>query len=557
MDALLRFNDLACLDQSNMGVGSAGLAVLARAGFPTVRGIVITPKVFSDFLKKDKIAKALAKYRSGDVDDAENREFLKVIFTEERIPWGHEMDLINGFRELDGSVSLVTTTSTGSDAYPFYADREEEFLRAVKDCWLGWMLSETSPTDNDVMPAVIVREFVEAEVSVELCKRKNDIHIRAIFGLPEGLVDPAVSPDLYEFDAAGELSRIEQRKQEWQYAFGRHGLTRIEVAPEFQGEEKVSGKMLKALDNLMANIHDNQKLACCVVCFVADKPVIYSSDLIPETPDVILTLPHREDSLSLMDLPKPTLTSLDGPVIATKLFLKVDNEEDIGLVADTYVEGLLISKKFIKRNVDWAEKLIDIAKEARRRFSTSGVAVEVPDSDIEELVVFGSHAQTLVESGMEISLLLPGSRSMKELRKIVSAARLHWKGPPTKIWLQIKYPSNLFFMDTLAEHSDFIAVDLESFIRFMLGVSDEGVEEWMDFSLPVLRNAYSEMLMSASTLERKVVALSPDLVGSPSLLEFLVKEGIEILCVKPEELHTVRHIVASIEKRILLERGMK
>ena len=62
------------------------------------------------------------------------------------------------------------------------------------------------------------------------------------------------------------------------------------------------------------------------------------------------------------------------------------------------------------------------------------------------------------------------------------------------------------------------------------------------------------MLMGAASLDRKVAVMSPDLVGSPTLLELLVREGVEILCLKPEEMQTVKHIVASIEKRMLLER---
>ncbi len=83
MDALLRFNDLACLEQSTMGVGSAGLAVLARAGYFTVGGFVITPKVLADFLETDRVAKALDEYRSGAKDHAENRKSLNKAFKEE------------------------------------------------------------------------------------------------------------------------------------------------------------------------------------------------------------------------------------------------------------------------------------------------------------------------------------------------------------------------------------------------------------------------------------------------------------------------------------------
>jgi phosphoenolpyruvate synthase/pyruvate phosphate dikinase len=558
MDAVLRFNDLASLEQTTMGVGSAGLAVLARAGYFTVRGFVITPKVLTDFLKIKRIADALDGFRSGSKDNAVNSDQLKQVFREERIPWGHEMDLISGFRELAGLVSLVATTHKGSDAKPLYANKEESFLLAVKDCWLRWIVSGDGGPEVEILPAVLVREVMDAEVSVELCRRKTDIHIRAVFGLPEGLADPNITSDVFKFDASGELARIEQKKQEWQYVLGKKGPVKKEIASDFQGEEKATGKMLTTLKNLMATIQTAQKLACCIMCFVGDKPIVYSSDLNPETREVELTLPHREDSLSLMKAPK-TIAPQDilVPVIATKLFLKIRDAEDINDVRDAYVEGLLISKKFTEGKQDWVQEVIDITLEAKRRLSTTGIALEISGPDMEELVTFGSRAQPLLESGIQISILLPAIRSMEELRNNLSTVKSHWKGPPAQFWIPIKYPSNLFFMDALAEHSDLLALDLESFTGLMLGMMGEDKSEWMNFSLPILRNAYSEILMNASTLERKVVVLSPDLVASPSLLEFLVREGAEILCVGPEELHTVKHIVASIEKRMLLERGIE
>ena len=71
METLLRFNDLATLNQTTLGVGSAGLAVFARAGFLTVRGFVVTPSVFSDFMKKEEVPKALAAYRASGRTDEE------------------------------------------------------------------------------------------------------------------------------------------------------------------------------------------------------------------------------------------------------------------------------------------------------------------------------------------------------------------------------------------------------------------------------------------------------------------------------------------------------
>ena len=60
---------------------------------------------------------------------------------------------------------------------------------------------------------------------------------------------------------------------------------------------------------------------------------------------------------------------------------------------------------------------------------------------------------------------------------------------------------------------------------------------------------------SCSGMDSSIAVLSKDLIAMPSLLEFLVRNGTEILCVVPRDLQTIQHIVASVEKRMLLETG--
>lgn len=553
METVLSFNDLASLDQTTMGVGSAGLAVLARAGFFTVRGFVITPSVLLEFLKKEEVTRALAEYRASG-QTGEDRERLRSVFNDERLLWSHEMDIVAGLRELGGAASLVATTHLGTDALPLYAGGEGELVAGVKGCWLRWIFSDGGELEGS-LPSVMARKVLDAETSMELRRKKNEITVRAVFGLPEGLDDSSVTPDVYVFNAVGELASMEQKAQEWQYVLGRRGPVRIAVDEEFRSEEKASGEMLKSLEGIMDALLSAKKVARCVVCFVDDKPIIYSGDLIPEaTKDMAMTIPHRDASLTLLPVSEvKRAQEIHAPVIATKLFLKVDAEADVNAVGDIYVEGLIITNTFTS-NRGWPSRLVQLATEAKRRLNTSWITVELPDDDMDELVVFARSAQHLVEAGIEVALLLPGLRSREELRDTVALVNSHWKGPKIERWLPIKYPSNLFFMEALAENSETLALDLDTFARLMLG-STEAKDGWVDYSLSVLRNAYAEIFMSASALDRKLAVLTPELVSAPSLLEFLVREGAEVLCVSAEEFHTVKHIVASIEKRLLLEQG--
>ena len=163
---------------------------------------------------------------------------------------------------------------------------------------------------------------------------------------------------------------------------------------------------------------------------------------------------------------------------------------------------------------------------------------------------------------IEPGILIPGIRSSEELAKEISTINSALEGlvPRAKMWVRIMYPSNLFFMDSLASNGDVLALDLDMLGRLMLGGGEDG--HWLIFSFKALEKALGEALLSvrnqkagSSGMGSTIAVLSEDLVAMPSLLEFLVRNGTQILCVVPRDLHTIRHIVASVEKRMLLETG--
>ncbi len=547
MESILRFNDLGCLNEGAAGSLGAGLAVFARADFPTVRGFVVTPLVFSDFLKKEEIRAALDLYESGAEDPKESWRNVKAVFNRARIFWNHEMDILTSFRELDTTVSIVTTSKYGSSASPIYAHTGQDLLDGIKHCWLKWLRGNLEKLKQQEMPAVLVREIFDSEASVELRKKGQEIIARAVFGLPEGLQDPAVSGDIYEFKADGELERIEQREQKFQYIMRPQGPVKVEVDSEFSAEEKVTGEMLSSLGDIIKFMGEAQGIERCGICFVSSRPVICSAMLVSQK-EGIVELPQRETSLTLMEKPRktPLQDIKHGPVVATKLFIVIDKPDDIGLLDDEYIEGMILSNN-IK-----SEDISEIASEAKRRFKTSQIVIEMKPDGADEIA---SSVQEIIALEIEPGILIPGIRSSEELANAISTINSTLEGlvPRAKIWVRIMYPSNLFFMDSLAKNGDVLALDLDMLGRLMLGGGEDG--HWLIFSFKALEKALGEALASCSEMDSNIAVLSEDLVAMPSLLEFLVRNGTQIICVMPRDLQTIRHIVASVEKRMLLEAG--
>lgn len=547
MATILRFNDLECLNEGASGSLGAGLAVLARADFPTVRGFVVTPLVFSDFLKKEEIAAALNLYNSGAEDPKESWRNVKAVFRRARIIWNQEMDILTAFRELDATASIVTTSKFGVSASPIYASAGQDLLDGIKHCWLKWLKGNLDKLEQQDMPAVLIREIFDSETSLELRKKNQAIIARAVFGLPEGLNDSSISGDIYEFKPDGELERIEQRQQLFQYIMKAQGPAKIELDEEFQNEEKASGDMLTSLLPLRIFMNDNPGIERCGICFVSSRPVVCSAALVSQRED-IMELPQREQSLSLMEEKKPTPISIiqHGPVVATKLFLNIEEPDDINRLTDEYVEGLMISK-----NIELSE-INQIVSDAKRRFKTSQAIVEIQSEEHEDIA---STMREIMSHEVEAGILIPGIRSSEELTKVIGNINQALEGlaPKPKMWLRVMYPSNLFFMDTLASKADVLALDLDMLGRLMLGGGEDG--HWLIFSFQALEKALGEALEDCSKSNSSIAVLSEDLVAMPSLLEFLIRNGTQILCVQPQDIHTIRHIVASVEKRMLLESG--
>jgi len=548
MTSILSFSDLGCLNESAAGSLGAGMASFVRAGFPAARGFVITPIVLSDYLKKPEITAVLDLHSSGAENHDDSWRSVKSVFGKTRLGWNHEMDILTAFGELDSIVSIVTTSRYGTAVSPVYGARGEDVLDGIKHCWLKWLRTNMQNLADHDMPAVLVKEVLDSEVSVELRKKGLEIRARAVFGLPEGLQDPGISSDIFEFDPDGKLERMEMRPQVLQFIMKGHGPSKVDVAESFRGEEKLSGEMIASIENIMKFMRDNTGISMCGVCFVSSRPVICHASLSSDA-GTKPELPPRERSISLLEPVKHVHAAEQAPVVAARLFLHIENRADLDALGDSYVDGIIAAGNPLSRE-DWKQNIESITAEAKRRFRSSSVIIELGDTEPQTLGRLAEAAESISQAGMQAGMLIPGIRSDAELAKVIRILKsaLPEASKPA-IWVRVMYPSNLFFMDALAEMSDVLLLDMDSLGRLMLG-TDSG--KWKHFSIPALEKALEQTFASKSN---PLAIISEDMVSTPGLLEFLIRSGTDMLCLRPSELQTVRHIVASVEKRMLLEQG--
>ncbi len=542
MATILRFSSLECLNESASGSLGAGIATMAREEIPVVRGFVVNPLAFSDFIKKEEIAAALNLHITGAEEPRESWKNVKNMFNRARLSWNHEMEILSAFGEMDSAVSVIASSRMGGDESPVYANTGQDLLDGIKFCWLKWLKPNMDNLRERDLPAIVIREIFDTEASLELTKRGESIRIKAVFGLPEGLASPDISGDIYEFDGSGELQRLEQREQSFQYVIGCMGPEKVPLDKEFGIEEKASGEMLGAMKDIMRFMRESPSIYRVRACFISSRPIVCSA-IISSEHEIIKEMPPREPSLTLMDARKTQPVVLDrGPVLAANLFVIIQGKDDLDKLEAGNVQGTVIGSSFPGKEVP------GLLEELKRSFGISTVIIE---SDREKPQELALALQAITDKGLQPGVLIPGIRSPSELARIVSGIRLNVEYP-VDIWVRIMYPSNLFFMNAMAEKVDVLALDLDMLGRLLLGADDDG--RWMSQSIPALEKALSDSISDIGS-QAGLAVLSRELVGLPGFLEFLVRRGLGTYCVNPEDYQTIRHIVASVEKRILLEAG--
>ena len=548
MASVLNFSDLGCLNESASGSMGAGLASLVRAGFPVARGFVVTPIAFSDYLKKPEIAATLDLHRSGAEDPEASWRSVKALFGRVRMNWNHEMEILASNHAIGSTVSMTATSIHGAAAAPLYGSGGEDVLAGIKQCWLKWLRGNMGKLEDNNLPAVIVREVLDSEVSVELRKKGFDIHARAVFGLPEGLYDSTISGDVIEFGAEGKPDRTETRAQNYQFIMKDRGPAKVEISSDFTGEEKLSGEMMAGLNGIMSFMRETRGLVMCTVCFVDSRPVVCSAAMSSDAgskPEI----PPREQSISLLGPAKHPVQAAPAPVVAARLFLSASGISDMGSIGDAYADGILATGIQLSAP-DVAKGVASFSAEAKRRFGASSFIIEVGETSAQAMGGLAGAFDAIMSNGMQPGLLIPGIRSTEELARTIRQIK---SGLPAaakpEIWLRVMYPSNLYFLDSLAGLADVLALDLNSLGKLMMG-AEQG--KWVRHSAEALEKALGPVFASRA---KPIAVISEDLVSTPGLLEFLVRNGTDILCPGLSEMNTVRHIAASVEKRMLIEQG--
>ena len=156
-------------------------------------------------------------------------------------------------------------------------------------------------------------------------------------------------------------------------------------------------------------------------------------------------------------------------------------------------------------------------------------------------------------------VMVPFVRRVEEFKhclKIMEEEGLR-KGPDFKVWIMVEVPSTVLLIDKFIEAGiDGVSFGTNDLTMLILGIDrdDASVQEIYDErNLAVLR-ALSHVIRICREhgVTTSICGQAPS--NYPEIVEFLVKEGVTSLSVNPDKVMETRMLVASIERKVLLER---
>ncbi|MDP6613201.1 MAG: PEP/pyruvate-binding domain-containing protein, partial [Candidatus Hydrothermarchaeota archaeon] len=270
---ILWFGDLNKDDVGVAGGKGANLGELVRAGLPIPPGFVITAGMYNEFLRKSGInGEIMGILKKTDVDDSKalqhsSKEIRRIIRKTEMLK-KIKSNILRQYKKLcdSGGKSRLVAIRSSATAEDLpgasFAGQQETFLNVaqadvtenVQECWSSiytpraiFYREKKGFNHENVSIAVVVQRMINADKSGVMFTvhpatgEKEKLIIEAGWGLGEGVVSGAVTPDHYVVDKnTGEVTDTEVMRKEIMFVrSSRAGGTEKRQVPEDKAEKQV------------------------------------------------------------------------------------------------------------------------------------------------------------------------------------------------------------------------------------------------------------------------------------------------------------------------------
>ncbi|MEK7548678.1 MAG: phosphoenolpyruvate synthase [Patescibacteria group bacterium] len=177
-----------------------------------------------------------------------------------------------------------------------------------------------------------------------------------------------------------------------------------------------------------------------------------------------------------------------------------------------------------------------------------------------ELFALEMEALKAVRHGTDLQnlhLMIPFVRTVTEfqgVRKLVEASGLK-QGPDFKIWMMVEIPANVWEIEKyLREGIDGVSIGSNDLTQLMLGIDRDSQTMAAEFDerYPAVSEAMTDVVAACRRhhVTSSICGQAPSVY--PEITEALVRAGITSVSVAPDAVIPTRKLIASVEKRLLL-----
>ena len=157
-------------------------------------------------------------------------------------------------------------------------------------------------------------------------------------------------------------------------------------------------------------------------------------------------------------------------------------------------------------------------------------------------------------------IMLPFVRTTWEVKRVLEIMKEEGleRGRDLKVWLMAEVPSNVILADEFAKLCDGISIGSNDLTSLILGVDRDsailGELGYFDERDPAVLKAIEILVKKAHEhgITVSICGQAPSVY--PEFTEFLIRIGIDSISVNPDAVVSTRKLVASVERKIMLER---
>src|SRR3989338_4329230 len=291
MKFIQTFKNISKSDVALAGGKGASLGEMTQARIPVPGGFVILSEAFNYFITatgvKADIDATLHEVNHEDVNSVEQAsQVIQSIITSREMPKEIASEIMQWYDREGSEFVAVRSSATAEDSSTAaWAGQLDTFLNTTKDdllenvmkCWASLFTPraifyrfEKGLHDTHISVAVVIQKMVNSDISGiafsvhPVTQDRNQLIIEAGFGLGESIVSGQITPDGYVVEKKSwtiiNLNVSEQSKGLYRNPKG--GNDWRDFSPEEGGKQKLSGKQIVELAQLVVKIENHYGFPC-------------------------------------------------------------------------------------------------------------------------------------------------------------------------------------------------------------------------------------------------------------------------------------------------------